>query len=268
MWAKLPRLASADELCFARNDNNAAAVHDLGLASANLTLEATARGLFVHQMIGILPDKARELYRIPEGVQPLTGLAIGYAADPNTLPEKYRERDLAPRSRKPASSLSSAAIWERPQTSPSRTPIKAHKSRGPASTFRAFVFRFDFLEQAIQVEPPSEHSQLTFGWPPSRIPVLPKLRHHDHRNRFCGREFRGDRQAASRGRSAVAPGPRPCRFRRFHAGDRGHSLPSPGPPASLSLFRGIAPCSKQAPGGRGRLGLNTALAVTFFCSKT
>lgn len=79
---------------------NAAAVHDLGLASANLTLEATARGLVVHQMIGILPDKARELYRIPEGVQPVTGLAIGYAADSNTLPEKYRERDLAPRSRK------------------------------------------------------------------------------------------------------------------------------------------------------------------------
>ena len=79
---------------------NAAAAHDLGLASANLTVEATARGLFVHQMIGILPDRARELYRIPEGVQPLTGLAIGYAAPPDALPEKYRERDLAPRPRK------------------------------------------------------------------------------------------------------------------------------------------------------------------------
>jgi hypothetical protein len=29
----------------------------------------------------------------------------------------------------------------------------------------------------------------------------------------------------------------PARFRRIHAGDRGHSLPSPGLPASLSLFR-------------------------------
>src|SRR4051794_29244909 len=83
------------------NKPNAAAVHDLGLAGASLTLEATARGLSVHQMIGILPDRARELYRIPEGVQPMTGLAIGYAADPDTLPEKYRERDLAPRARKP-----------------------------------------------------------------------------------------------------------------------------------------------------------------------
>lgn len=88
-------------LNFVRNGQpNAAAVHDLGLASASLTLEATARGLFVHQMIGILPDRARELYHIPEGVRPMTGLAIGYAADPASLPEKYRARDLAPRTRK------------------------------------------------------------------------------------------------------------------------------------------------------------------------
>lgn len=102
-WASVvPVLAlGCTSLHFVRNNKpNAAAVHDLGLASATLTLEATARGLFVHQMIGILPDRARELYRIPEGVQPLTGLAIGYAADPNSLSEKYRERDLAPRDRK------------------------------------------------------------------------------------------------------------------------------------------------------------------------
>ena len=90
---------------------NAAAVHDLGLASATLTLEATARGLVVHQMIGILPDKARELYLIPEGVQPVTGLAIGYAADPSTLSEKYRERDLAARSRKPLNEFVFDGEW-------------------------------------------------------------------------------------------------------------------------------------------------------------
>ena len=102
-WAKAaPVLAlGCTSLRFVRNGKpNAAAIHDLGLASATLTLQATARGLFVHQMIGILPDKARELYRIPEGVQPLTGLAIGYAAEASTLPENLRERDLAPRGRK------------------------------------------------------------------------------------------------------------------------------------------------------------------------
>jgi len=102
-WAKAaPLLAlGCTSLNFVRNGKpNAAAIHDLGLASATLTLEATARGLHVHQMIGILPDKAHELYGIPEGVQPLTGLAIGYVADPTILPEAYRQRDLAPRQRK------------------------------------------------------------------------------------------------------------------------------------------------------------------------
>src|SRR5947209_19385576 len=84
-WAKAaPVLAlGCTSLNFQRNGQpNAAAVHDLGLASGNLVLEATSRGLAVHQMIGILPDRAREVYQIPEGVQPLTGLAIGYAGDP------------------------------------------------------------------------------------------------------------------------------------------------------------------------------------------
>ena len=113
-WAAdAPVLAlGCTSLRFTRNGKpNAAAIHDLGLASATLTLEATARGLVVHQMIGILPDKARELYLIPEGVQPVTGLAIGYAADPSTLSEKYRERDLAPRSRKPLNEFVFDGEW-------------------------------------------------------------------------------------------------------------------------------------------------------------
>jgi nitroreductase len=113
-WAKAaPVLAlGCTSLLFALNGKpNAAAVHDLGLASATLTLEATARGLFVHQMIGILPDKAREAYRIPEGMQPLTGIAIGYAADSSALPEKLRERDLAPRKRKALAEFVFAGTW-------------------------------------------------------------------------------------------------------------------------------------------------------------
>jgi nitroreductase len=103
-WAKAaPVLAiGCTSLNFARNGKpNAAAVHDLGLASANLVLEATARGLSVHQMIGILPERVRELYRVPDGVQPLTGIAIGFVTSPDALPDGYKERDLVPRTRKP-----------------------------------------------------------------------------------------------------------------------------------------------------------------------
>jgi nitroreductase len=99
VWAKAaPVLAlGVVSLRFARNaKDNRAAVHDLGLAAGNLVLEATARGLFVHQMIGILPDKARQSYGIPEGCQAWTGMAIGYrGGDPTSLPEPLSERDLA-----------------------------------------------------------------------------------------------------------------------------------------------------------------------------
>jgi nitroreductase len=113
-WAKAaPVLAlGCTSVRFTRNDKpNAAAIHDLGLASANLVLEATARGLIVHQMIGILPDKAREVFQIPEGVQPLTGLAIGYVADPAQLPDKFKERDRNPRQRKPLAEFVYAGRW-------------------------------------------------------------------------------------------------------------------------------------------------------------
>lgn len=113
-WARVvPVLAiGCVSLYFAQNGKpNAAAEHDLGLASASLTLEATARGLHVHQMIGILPDRARELYRIPEGFRPMTALAIGYTADPSTLPEKLRGRDLAPRTRRPLAEFVFGGEW-------------------------------------------------------------------------------------------------------------------------------------------------------------
>jgi hypothetical protein len=83
--------------------DNRAAVHDLGLASANLVVEATSRHLRVHQMIGILPDRARELYQIPKHSEAWTAIAIGYAADPVRLPDALKERDLATRQRKPLS---------------------------------------------------------------------------------------------------------------------------------------------------------------------
>lgn len=113
-WAKAaPVLAlGCTNLRFKLNDKpNAAAVHDLGLASASLTFEATARGLYLHQMIGIVPERAREIYRIPENVQPVTGLAIGYLGDFNALPQALKDRDLAARKRKPLGEFVYGGQW-------------------------------------------------------------------------------------------------------------------------------------------------------------
>jgi len=97
---------------FARNGKpNGSAMHDVGQASANLSLEATARGISVHQMAGILPDRARELFGIPEGFRAATGVAIGYAADPRDLPEELRKRDTTPRTRKPLADFVFTGSW-------------------------------------------------------------------------------------------------------------------------------------------------------------
>jgi len=57
---------------------NQMAEHDVGLALGNLSLQATALGLYVHEMAGVLHQQIRETYQIPQGFKPLTGLAIGY----------------------------------------------------------------------------------------------------------------------------------------------------------------------------------------------
>jgi len=99
-------------LLFGRNNKpNSAALHDLGLAVGNLSLEATARGLSVHQMIGILPDRALELYSVPDNFQIVTALAIGYATDPANLPESLRQRDEAPRRRKRLTDFVFSGKW-------------------------------------------------------------------------------------------------------------------------------------------------------------
>jgi nitroreductase len=113
-WAKAaPVLAlGIATLRFARNGKpNKAAIHDLGLAAGGLLVEATARGLVVHQMIGIEPERARELFGIPEGSEAVTGLAIGYQGNPATLPEKLRERDQAPRRRKALNEFVFGTRW-------------------------------------------------------------------------------------------------------------------------------------------------------------
>ena len=93
------------------NEPNRAAIHDLGLANATLVLEATARGLSTHQMIGILPDKVRELYSVPQGYEPMVAVAIGYAGVPENLPEALRSRDLARRPRRPLKEFVFRGKW-------------------------------------------------------------------------------------------------------------------------------------------------------------
>jgi nitroreductase len=113
-WAKnAPVLAlSVARLKFEHNgEPNRHAFHDVGQAAANLALQATHLGLQVHQMAGILPDKARQLFGIPEGYEAVAGFAIGYPGDHGALPDQLRQRELEPRWRKPLASFVFTGKW-------------------------------------------------------------------------------------------------------------------------------------------------------------
>lgn len=89
---------------------NPHAEHDLGQAIAHLTFEATRHDLYVHQMAGILPDKARRLYDIGEDYEPKTMFAIGYKGEPELLGEDLQKQEEGSRSRKPLDEIVSMDV--------------------------------------------------------------------------------------------------------------------------------------------------------------
>lgn len=90
---------------------NRHAFHDVGQAATSLALQATALGLQAHQMAGILPDKARQIFGIPEDHEAVAGIALGYPGDPSSLPDPLRQREMGVRDRKPASSFVFTGAW-------------------------------------------------------------------------------------------------------------------------------------------------------------
>jgi len=103
-WAKNAYVLgfAVAELAFAKNNTpNRNAHYDTGAAMSQLTTEATSRGIFVHQMAGFDPDTAREVFEIPSGWDAISAFAMGYPGDPASLPQPYRDRETAPRVRKP-----------------------------------------------------------------------------------------------------------------------------------------------------------------------
>jgi nitroreductase len=102
---------------FARDNSlNPHAAYDCGAAIAHLTTQALAMNLWVHQMAGFSPEKARTTFNIPADVQPLTVIAVGYYGDPATLPEFRQAQESAPRTRKPLTEIAFEGAW--PTTDP------------------------------------------------------------------------------------------------------------------------------------------------------
>ena len=88
--------------------------HDVGAANAQLTAQATAMGLVVHQMAGYDPDAVCALYALEPIFEPVTVLALGYPGSPDRLDAPLREREVAPRQRKPLEDIAFNGVWGKP----------------------------------------------------------------------------------------------------------------------------------------------------------
>jgi nitroreductase len=103
-WAKTAPVlvvACARKTFEANGSPNNHAWYDLGAAMGQLTLQAQALGMVVHQAAGIERDHARSALNIPEEFDIVVAFALGYQGDPDALPDDLPGREREPRARKP-----------------------------------------------------------------------------------------------------------------------------------------------------------------------
>ncbi len=109
MWAPKASLLVLAIVVTPEGDQPAGALrwaeYDAGQSMANLASQAHALGLHAHPMGGIEVDALRKEFDLPQHYVPITVTAIGTVASPDLLPEKYRERETAVRTRLPLEEL-------------------------------------------------------------------------------------------------------------------------------------------------------------------
>lgn len=85
-------------------------VYDLGQAVAHLSVQATAEGIVVHQMGGFDADALGAALKLDDAHRVITVMTLGFEGDVSELPENLREREAAPRVRKPLGDLVAGSV--------------------------------------------------------------------------------------------------------------------------------------------------------------
>ncbi len=103
IWAAKAPLLIVSLVKTDRDDGhiNSTAEHDTGMANHAIALQCTDLGLQAHMMGGFDHAALGALLELPPNIKPLVVMAVGYPGIPDHLPEPLRERETAPRKRKP-----------------------------------------------------------------------------------------------------------------------------------------------------------------------
>ncbi|QDV30984.1 malonic semialdehyde reductase [Planctopirus ephydatiae] len=107
-WAKncgLLVLAVARTTLKKTGKPNKFGLHDTGMATFSMMLQAEALGLRAHAMGGFNAVHARAMYAIPENCELASVIAFGHPGDASNLPDDLRTRDASSRERQPLSQM-------------------------------------------------------------------------------------------------------------------------------------------------------------------
>ncbi len=97
---------------FDTGKENYHALHDLGLAMGNFSVQAQSMGIALHQMAGVNWQKAHQVFQVPEGYHIATAVAVGYyGGNTDQLPSDLQAKEGSGRSRKPLTEIVFSETW-------------------------------------------------------------------------------------------------------------------------------------------------------------
>lgn len=76
-------------------------MHDVGMASSFMLLQALNMDVYGHVMGGFNKQQVAEITGLPTNEEPVSMIALGYIDSAEKLDEPYKTRELTPRSRNP-----------------------------------------------------------------------------------------------------------------------------------------------------------------------
>jgi nitroreductase len=87
---------------------------ELGLATAQIIVQAHDLGLHAHVIGGFNGDQVRAAFDIPDDYQPLAVVAVGRVGTPDSLPERLAAAERAPRTRLRLAEIVYGEAWGEP----------------------------------------------------------------------------------------------------------------------------------------------------------